>query len=125
MLSHKVAFVAGRSVYRAKHKVAFVSDRSVLSHKVVLVAERSVLSHKVASVAERSVLSHKLALVAERSVLSHAIQEGPTSRKHCKYRVKRLLWRYFSGCLRNNDVIIPPHNKCSKPTGSFKAVSVS
>ena len=59
-------------VYRATHKVAFV-------------AERSVFSRKIAFVAEPSLLSHKVELVAERSVLSHAIEEGPTSRKYCKY----------------------------------------
>ena len=34
------------------------------------------------------------------------IQDGPTSRKCCNDRVTWLLWRYCSGCLRNNVVII-------------------
>ena len=34
------------------------------------------------------------------------IYHGPTSRKYCNYRVKRLFWRYCSSCLRNNVVIL-------------------
>ena len=36
------------------------------------------------------------------------MQEGPTSRKYCKYRTKRLSWKYCSGCLCNNVVIVSP-----------------
>ena len=43
--------------------------------------------------------------VWSQAALSPAL---PSIRKYGKYRVKRLLWRYCSGCLCTNVVIIPP-----------------
>ena len=38
------------------------------------------------------------------------IYNGPTSRKYCKYQVKRLFWRYCSRC-RHHALLPPTHPK--------------